>query len=50
VQAKRSLALQKLGELGPSVLAMLERDPSKRMTISAARTLWADILRRELAR
>jgi hypothetical protein len=39
----------KLGDLGPTILMLLERDPSKRVRIKHVRPLWADILRRVLA-
>ena len=40
--------VRKLGELGPSVMALLQLDPQKRMTIERARAEWADILRAQL--
>ena len=50
VQAAHRSVLQRLGDLGPSILALLNPDPNKRMTIDKARTQWAVLLRKELVR
>ena len=49
VQAKRTAISNSLGPLGPSIMALLERDPVQRMTIREARPLWVEVLRGALA-
>ena len=50
LQAKKGAITRKLGELAPTIFALLQRDPAERMALEEARTCWANILRNELAR
>ena len=50
MQAKRACIKRKLGELAPSIFALLHREPAQRMALEDARVVWANILRNELAR